>query len=222
MQTVLISGGSDGLGKVIAKQLVPDYRVIILSPSEEKLKQTAQEIGCEFRLCDVRDYDQVEGLIRDIGVVDCLINNAGLWIQGPLDENDQEHIRNVIDVNTLGTLYLTKAVIPVMKQRMSGRIVNVISQAGLNAKAERAIYNASKWALTGFTKSIQEELAPFGIGVTGLYPGKLKTDMFKKMGIDKSMDDALDPKEVAKTVEFILSLKSTTLFPEVGIKHLEN
>jgi len=222
MKTILISGGSDGLGKAIAARLAPNNKVIILSPTEEKLKTVAEEIGCEYRVCDVRNYAAVERVVNGLGSIDCLINNAGLWIQGPLDENDPQRIHEVLEVNTLGTINLTKAVIPGMKQQKSGLVINVISQAGLYAKAERSVYNASKWAITGFTKSIQSELAPFGIGVTGLYPGMLKTDMFSKMGIEKDMSKGLDTEDVAKTIEFMLSFDKPTLFSEIGIKHLEN
>lgn len=222
MKTILISGGSDGLGKAIAARLSPHNHVVILSPHEQKLKEVAQEIACEYRVCDVQDYDQCKAVVGEIGRVDCLVNNAGLWIQGALADNDPVRIDDVLRVNTLGVVYLTKAVIPFMKKQKHGRIINVISQAGLYAKAERAAYTASKWAVTGFTKSMGQELAPFGIGVTGLYPGKLDTDMFSKVGIDKDMSDALDTGEVAKTVEFILSLDSSTVVPEIGIKNLDN
>jgi short-subunit dehydrogenase len=153
--------------------------------------------------------------------VDCVINNAGLWIEGPLDELDPARIHEVLEVNTLGTINLTKAVIPGMKRQKAGRIININSQAGLYAKAGRGVYNASKWAVTGFTKSLQEELAPFGIGVTGMYPGKLDTGLFEKAGTPKNMADALDPQEVAKTIEFMLSMDNTILFTEIGVKHLE-
>jgi len=221
MKTILITGGSDGLGKSIAARLAKNNKVIILSPSEDKLRATAQELGCEYKVCDVSEYTQVEEVVKEIGNIDCLVNNAGLWIEGPLDENDPQRIRAVLEVNTLGVINMTKAVIPSMKSQKSGLIINVISQAGLHAKEDRSVYTAAKWAITGFTKSIQAELAKSGIGVTGLYPGKLKTDMFSKMGIEKDMSNGLDTDEVAKTVEFLLSFDKMTAFPEVGIKHLE-
>jgi short-subunit dehydrogenase len=221
MKTILISGGSDGLGKAIAVKLTPNHKVIILSPTEEKLRKASKEIGCEYRVCDIRDYRQVEQTVREVGAIDCLINNAGLWIEGPLSENDAKYIRDVMDVNALGTINLTKAVIPAMKQRQDGIIINVVSQAGWYAKAERSVYTASKWAITGFTKAIEPELAPYGIRVTGLYPGKLHTDMFKKMGINKSMAGALETEEVARTIEFILNSEKPVLFTEVGIKNMD-
>lgn len=222
MKTILITGGSDGLGKTIAARLAANHRVIILSPNEEKLARTAQEIGCEYKVCDVRDYSQAEKTIQEIGAVDCLINNAGLWIQGALDENDAQRIHEVLEVNTLGVINMTKAVMPAMKQQKTGLIININSQGGLYAKAERSVYAASKWAITGFTKAMQPELAPFGIAVTGIYPGMLKTDMFNKMGIDKDMSKGLDTDEVAKTVEFLLSFDKPTMFPEIGVKHIAN
>lgn len=147
MQTILIPGGSDGLGKVIAARLASNYEVTILSLSEDKLKAVAKELNCAYKVCDVSDYAQVEQAVAEIRAVDCVINNAGLWIQGPLDENDPERVRAVLEVNALGTISLAKAVVPGMKQRKSGRIINIISQAGLEGKAERTVYNASKWAV---------------------------------------------------------------------------
>lgn len=221
MKTILITGGSDGLGKAIATKLSPNNKVYILSPHEEKLRKAAEELGCEYKVCDVRDYEQLQKIITEVGKVDCLINNAGLWIQDTLEENEPKYIQEVMDVNAVGTINATKAVIPAMKKQGSGLIINVISQAGWYAKAERSVYTASKWAVTGFTKAIQAELAPLGICVTGLYPGMLKTDMFAKMGIEKDMSKGLDTEEVARTVEFILDSKKPTVFMEIGLKNME-
>lgn len=225
-KVIIISGGSDGLGKTIAQQLSQKYKVIIFSPTKEKLEKVSQELGCSFEVCDVSDYKSVQiavnNVIKENGRIDCLINNAGVWIEGLLENNNPEEIKKVIDVNTIGTLFLTKAVVVQMKKQSVGRIINVVSQAGLYGKAERSIYNASKWAITGFTKSIESELKQYGIGVTGLYPGKMKTEMFAKMGIKKDMSDGLDTKDVAKTIEFILSFGNETTFPEIGIKNLKN
>lgn len=218
MKTVVITGGSEGLGKTLASRLVLNYRVVIISRNADTLAQVASEIGCEYRVCDVRDYIQVERVVKEVGEVDCLVNNAGIWLQGALDETDPERIREVLEVNTLGTINFTKAVVPMMKQQKTGRIINVISQAGLNARAGWPVYIASKWAITGFTKSMQQELEPFGIGVTGLYPSTLNTDMFAKSGVPKDVSQALDTDDVAKTIEFMLSFDDGTLFPEIGIK----
>ncbi len=225
-KVVVISGGSDGLGKEIAKKLLPKNKVVILSQSKSKTISVAKELNCDFQVCNVSLSDEVraavKNIIRKYKKIDCLINNAGVWIEGELDSNDYEGIKAVLDINTLGTIYLTKAVIHHMKRHHKGLIVNIISQAGLQGKTERSVYTASKFAITGFTKSIQPELAKYNIAVTGIYPGKMKTKMFEKVGVNKKMDDALDPKEVAKTIEFLLSFDSKTLFTEIGIKYINN
>ena len=224
-KVIVISGGSDGLGKEIALKLSTQNTVVILAPSKKKLLSVAQEIGCDFEVCDVSNYDSVDQSVKTVigkyKRIDYLINNAGIWVEGEVDKNKAEEIKKAIDINTTGTIYLSKAVIPYMKKQNSGLIINIISQAGLYGKAERSVYNASKFAITGFTKSIQPELARYNIAVTGIYPGKLNTKLFEKAGVTKTMTDALDPKEVAKVIEFLLSFPNSVVFPEIGIKHIK-
>lgn len=224
-KVIVISGGSSGLGKEIARILSTKHSVIILSPNKSELKKVAKELNCNYEICDITDYQAVEETIENVigkySRIDCLINNAGVWIEGELESNEYGEIKKTLEVNTLGTIYLTKSVIPQMKRQKEGLIINIISQAGLFAKAKRTIYNSSKWAITGFTKSIQPELAEYGIGVTGIYPGKMNTKLFEKVSIRKDMDDAIETIDVAKTIEFILSFKNTTMFPEIGIKHIK-
>ncbi len=224
-KVVIISGGNDGLGKEIARILSPNNSVIIFVRSKEKAKKTIREILCEYEVCDVRNYSQIEKALKKIYIrhkrIDCVINNAGVWIEGELEQNISQDIENTIKTNTLGTIYLSKAVIPYFKKQKSGLIINIISQAGIYAKAKRTVYNASKWAITGFTKSLQPELADYGIRVTGIYPGKMNTGLFIKKGIKKDMSDAIGAFEVAKTIEFILSFGNSIEFPEVGIKHVK-
>jgi 3-oxoacyl-[acyl-carrier protein] reductase len=225
-KVILITGGSDGLGKEIARQLSEKNKVVIMSPSVEKLKAAAAELSCDFVIGNVSDYQSCEQAVNNViekhGRIDCLVNNAGLWIQGELADNSPEDIAKVIAVNNTGVVFMTKAVIEQMKAQNQGLIININSQGGFYAKPERAVYSAAKWGVTGFTKSIQAELAPYGISVTGIYPGKMKTQMFEKMGITKDMQDGLDPKYVAQTVDFLLQLPQVVVIPEIGIKHLDN
>ncbi|MDP3974805.1 MAG: SDR family oxidoreductase [Candidatus Jorgensenbacteria bacterium] len=223
---VVISGGSEGLGYAIAKILVPTHEVVILATNPEKLAKAAEEVGCHFEVCDVSDAGAVEGVVARViekfKRIDVLVNNAGIWIEGKIEENEPAAIRRVLEVNTLGTVFLTRAVVPRMKRQKQGTIINVISQAGLYGKEERSVYNASKFAITGFTKSLEPELKNFGIRVIGLYPGFMRTKMFEKIGITKDMAKAIDPAEVAEMVKFIVESDPTTTFPEVGVKRIDN
>lgn len=164
----------------------------------------------------------IHKIIRQYRKIDVLINNAGLWIQEELNDNDSDRIQSVIEVNLLGTIYTSKAVIPYMKQRNNGLIININSQAGINHKAERIVYNASKWGVTGFSKSLQDEIAKYGIRVTDVLPGMMKTDMFQKMDIQKNMANGLDTREVARLIKFIIDTPSNVMIPEVGIKNINN
>lgn len=225
-QSILVTGGSDGLGKSIAKRLTTNNKVTILSPTKEKIIKAADELGCDYLVCDVSAQKEVESSFKKFleknGRIDCLINNAGLWVGGKLEDNDPEEIERLLQVNTLGTILFSRIAIPQMKKQKEGIIININSQAGLNSKAERTIYNTSKWAITGFTKALQLELAESGIRVTGLYPGRLSSSMNIKTSGKRNVPDSLPLDEVAKTVEFILSVEKSTLFPEIGIKRVNS
>jgi len=222
MKHVLITGGSDGLGKLTACKLkAAGFRVTILADKEDKLKAAAQEIGCDYVLADVSDAAAVKVAFQKAGDIDILINNAGLWIQGELEENDPDRIKRVMEVNALGPIYCTQAVIPQMKKRKTGRIINIVSGAGLNAKAERAPYHASKWALTGFTKSMQAELKSFGIAVDGLYPGAMShTELFSAAGNTRDMSQAMDAALFADTIVYVCQLPPDIVASEFAIQSL--
>jgi gluconate 5-dehydrogenase len=226
MKHVLITGGSDGLGKITAGKLIEaGFSVTILSRDVVKTKAVAAGLGCGFVTADVSDYQQVDAAVarsvNDDGPIDILINNAGLWIQDALDDNDPAIIRQVMEVNALGTIYCTRSVVPSMKERKSGRIISVISQAGLEGKAERAPYNASKWAVTGFVKSMQAELKPFNIAVDGFYPGAInKTGLFDKAGNGRDMSRGLDPAVAAEALVYLCKLPEGIGAPEFGILSL--
>ena len=230
MKHVLVTGGSDGLGKVSAKKLKEaGFKVTILSRDEQRTKAVAEEIGCEYVVADVSDHEMVgKALARATkvsGQVDVLINNAGIWIQGPIEDDDPKKIKRTLEVNTLGPIYCTQAVIPNMKKRRSGRIINVISQGGLYAKSERGSYGTSKWGLTGFTRSMQAELKPFNISVVGLFPSALKSPMkhsiFSKAGNARDMSKGLDPAVVADAIVYICKLPDGINVTEFGIESLE-
>jgi len=225
-KVIIISGGSSGLGKEIAKRLSPDNQVIILAHNQEKLTATASEIGCDFALADVTLYPDVEAAVSKINEkysrIDCLINCVGIWTEGPITENTPEEITSLLDVNTKGTIFLSKAVIPYLEKQNGGEIINIISQDGLTAKKNRSLYHATKWAITGFTKCLQEDYSDKNIKITGVYPGLMKTGLFEKKGVERDLTQALEPSEVAQLIAFVINLSQDTHIPEIGIKHLLN
>ena len=223
---IIITGGSDGLGKAIAKSLKENNKVIIISKDEESLVKTSEEINCDYYVCDVTDYKQVNNTINNIiekyNKIDILINNAGVWLAGDLTETDYERISNCIDVNTKGPIYMTKAVLTSMYENKEGLIINVCSQASFDSDDFSTVYNASKWAMRGFNRSIQKDVSKKGIKVTGFYPGFMQTDIFKKAGNDYDTSTGLEVEKVAKAIEFIVNCEDDVIIPEFGIKDIEN
>lgn len=221
-KTILISGGSDGLGKAMAERFSKKYDVVILCHNKEKTEKAAKEAKCDFVVADVTDYGQIESAVNQViekyGQIDYLINNAGVWIEGLLETNKPEDITKAINVNSLGVILLTRSVLPHMKKVGRGRIINVVSQAGLYAKSERSVYNASKWAITGFTKCLAEELKGDGITVCGLYPGSFKSGLFEKANSNKDLSRAMELSAVVRAAEFIVETPDDLNVPELGIK----
>jgi len=204
-KVILITGGSEGLGFEIAKKLCKENDVVILSNHQDTLDEAGKELGCDKYFCDITNVENIKSVISEIEdkykKIDVLINNAGVWVGGELDENEYSDIARVVLVNTVGTINMTKAVLHMMKKQKSGKIINVNSVNGIEVKPERSVYIASKWAVTGFTKAMSKELEKYNIKVIGIYPGLMKTNLFKNASSHRDMTEAMDPEKVARIVE---------------------
>ena len=117
---------------------------------------------------------------------------------------------------------MTQAVLPSMYENKKGLIINVCSQASFDSDDFSTVYNASKWAMRGFNRSIQKDVSKKGIKVTGFYPGFMQTDIFKKAGNDYDTSTGLEVEKVAKAIEFIVNCDDDVIIPEFGIKDIEN
>ena len=227
MKNIIITGGDDGLGKAIAKLLSEKNNIITISKTEENAMRISKEIpNAECYTCDITKPYEVDKTIKTIienpGNIDILINNAGVWLAGDLTETDYEKISNCIDVNTKGPIYMTKAVLPNMYEQRKGLIINVCSQASFDSDDFSTVYNASKWAMRGFNRSIQKDVSKKGIKVTGFYPGFMQTNIFKKAGNDYDTSTGLEVEKVARAIEFIINCDEDVIIPEFGIKDIEN
>ncbi|MGO4740499.1 SDR family NAD(P)-dependent oxidoreductase [Bosea sp. 2KB_26] len=182
-QVAVVTGGAQGLGLAIAKCLVASgARVSLWDRDADALKTALMLLGCaaSARQVDITDLD---GLTRahqvveaEIGPVSILVNSAGIaGSNAPLDAYDPEEWRRVVEVNLNGTFYVNKVVVPSMKARNYGRIVNISSVAGKEGNPNLAAYSAAKAGVIGLTKSLGKELAGYDIAVNAISPATAKT-----------------------------------------------
>lgn len=231
-KVALITGGSRGIGKEIAKKFALNgYNLVINYVSENtdlnKLKENFKETEVLFVKTDVTNYESCENMVKEaiekFGKIDVLVNNAGITKDGLLMRMKEEDFDKVIKVNLKGTFNMTKNVIPYMIKQRNGKIVNIASVVGVTGNAGQANYAASKAGIIGFTKTVARELASRNILANCIAPGFIKTDMtdvlsetvkeniYSQIPLNK-MGEA---KEVANAVYFLASEENTYITGQV-------
>ncbi|QYH20108.1 SDR family oxidoreductase [Corynebacterium aquatimens] len=173
-KTALITGASRGIGRAIAEELGKDHH--ILAGASKDASDIVQALpSAEPFEVDLRDTAALEQAAAGIEHLDVLVLAAGVLHKGPFEELTDEQWRESMDINVLAPVTLTRALLPALR-RSQGLIITINSGAGLHGVAENTAYCASKFALRGFTESLQEELAG-EVRVTSLHPGRTNTDM---------------------------------------------
>lgn len=198
-----ITGISSGLGKAMAETLINADEFVIGTFRKEKQVDAFNALHQDKAkgvLLDITDIERIDDVIRGVisqyGQIDVLINNAGVGFSGAVEEASIEEIRQVFEANFFGTLKLTQAVLPFMRSKRKGHIVQISSHAGVKAFAGFGIYNASKFALEGFSEALAQELKPLGVKVTLVEPGPFRTN-FAGQSLMRSQQQIEDYKETA-------------------------
>ncbi|HUR96782.1 MAG TPA: SDR family NAD(P)-dependent oxidoreductase [Pyrinomonadaceae bacterium] len=184
-KVVLITGGSRGLGLVLARELAGRGAKIAICGRDggelQRAKEDLESRGAEVfdAVCDMREQTEVAAMIDDVlsrfGRIDVLVNNAGVIQVGPVESQTQEDFEEAMRIHFWGPFYAMQAVLPDMKRRGEGRIVNISSIGGKIAVPHLVPYCASKFALAGLSSGMQTELAKDGVLVTTVYPGLMRT-----------------------------------------------
>ena len=174
-KTVLITGCSSGIGRASARAFLEDeWRVYATARDEGDLDRLV-DAGCETAALDVTDEedvrDVVERVAEESGRIDCLVNNAGYSQPGPIEDVPTERVHEQFDVNVYGPHRLTRAVLPHMRDRGRGRIINVSSSAGRVATPGMGVYSGSKFALEGMSDALRPEVKEYGIDIVLIEPG---------------------------------------------------
>ena len=180
-KTILITGASSGFGKETAKLFQQrGWNVIATMRSPEKETELTQLINVFVTYLDVTDQQSVEKAVKagaeKFGSIDVLLNNAGYAVMGAMEASPETSIRKQFDVNVLGMINVTKAVLPFMRSRKNGIIINLSSVFGVAAFPFFSLYNASKFAVEGLSESLQFELRPLDIKVKIIEPGGYNTN----------------------------------------------
>ena len=184
-QVVLVTGGSRGLGLLLAREFARNgCRIAVCGRDREQLERAGADLR---RLtpevltvrCDVSDRSQVDGLVNQVlvrfGRIDVLVNNAGIIQVGPMQDMSLQDFEQAMNAMFWGPVYTTLAVLPAMRKRRSGRIVNITSIGGVVSVPHLLPYNAAKFAALGFSEGLHAEAAKDGVRVTTVVPGLMRT-----------------------------------------------
>jgi NAD(P)-dependent dehydrogenase (short-subunit alcohol dehydrogenase family) len=181
-RTWLITGCSSGIGRALCERVLEaGERLVATSRNVAALNdlvagRSDQAIAVQIDISDSTSVDRaVQEALDWSGGLDVVVNNAGYGIVGALEEVEEDEVRRAFETNVLGAYRVTRAVLPHMRERGGGHILNVSSALGLVPKGGYTIYCATKFALEGMTEAFAEEVAPFGIKVTLLEPGSFRT-----------------------------------------------
>jgi 2-hydroxycyclohexanecarboxyl-CoA dehydrogenase len=221
-KVVVVTGAGRGMGKAIAERLADEgARVAVTDLDEKSAVSTAAALegAAGFRL-DITDGGEVtrrvDEIVAALGPIDALVNNAGWDRLAPFLDTDEDLWERLLDINLRGPIRMTKAVLPQMVERQSGRIVNISSDAGRVGSSGEAVYSACKAGIIGFGKTVAREVARYGITVNAICPGPTDTALLEEVAqgnekVIESLKRAIPmrrlglPEDIAGAVVFMVS-----------------
>ena len=178
MKTILITGCSSGYGLETARHFLARGWSVIATMRTPRTGILPDALNLRIMPLDVTDDASIAKAVEAAGPIDALVNNAGIGVVGAFEATPMSHVRKVFETNTFGVMAMTQAVIPQMRERRAGSIVNVTSSVALAPMPFAAAYTASKQAIEGFTGSLAHELGHFGIRARLVEPGYAPTTRF--------------------------------------------
>ena len=224
-KTAIVTGGGKGLGKTIAHFLLEaGMNVAICGRTENTIKQTVEQFDALFpgkvvgQVCDVSKSADVASFVRKVkdtfGELHVLINNSGFGKEPLIWETSEDDWDEVMDTNVKGTFLMSKEVVPHMINNKEGYIINIASQAALNGYANAGVYCASKFAMVGLGKALQEEVRPYGIHVHSLNPALIQS---QKAETEKVDDGLIQNEDLGNMVVYLLSQPRRLKIDNIGL-----
>ena len=229
-KVVLITGGSDGIGRHICLKLAEQgCQIAIMGRDRDRLAAVEEEclsLGAPKArafACDMQIPESLEITARDIMAefngVDILINNAGIWPKtSTLDEIDADVLVSTVQTNLTALMQLTRHLLPGLRTRDEAAILNVVSKSGVVAQAGQSVYSATKYGVRGFTEVLKEDELESGVRIAAIYQSGTNTDMFAKANEDVPNHIFTEPNDLADVVVFMLSRPAKIWLHEVRIE----
>jgi len=224
-KVAIVTGGNKGIGKAISLRLAEEGAdVVIAARDTEAADEVVRKVEQKGRhslsvKTDVMQSDQVEAMVKKVmdefGRIDILVNNAGQILKVEAAKTKVADWDNIINVNVRGTFLCSRTVLPHMIRRRGGKIINISSTAGKRGTPEVSAYCASKFAVSGFSESIAQEVAKYGITVNSICPGMVLTKMGLSVSPETDTSKWLTPEDIADVVVFLATRPSRVLIPEM-------
>jgi short-subunit dehydrogenase len=225
---VIITGASQGIGKAVAeKYAAGGYNLFLCSKNEERLLNAAEDIAkrnmkisISTYPADLSDIKQVKAfanwVLQKNITIDIIVNNAGNFFPGSIHEEEEGVLEKMIAVNLYGAYHLTRALLTEMIKKKSGHIFNISSIAALKAYPNGGSYSISKYALTGFSKNLREEMKPYNIKVTTVYPGAVYTSSWEASGVDPNR--IMEARDIADSIYSISKLSPQACVEDIVLR----
>jgi 3-oxoacyl-[acyl-carrier protein] reductase len=227
-KTAIITGAARGIGRAAAIALAKEgVNIGLIARTEETLQNVAKEIEAEgvktsYAIADISSNDEVTKAVAkikdELGDTDILINNAGIAKFGGFMDLEIAEWEKIIQVNLLGSYYVTRAVLPDMIERQSGDIINISSTAGQKGAPVTSAYSASKFGLMGLTESLAQEVRKHNIRVSALTPSTVSTDLAVENNLtDGQQDNMLQPEDMAEFIVAQLRMNKRVFIKTAGL-----
>jgi 3-oxoacyl-[acyl-carrier protein] reductase len=216
----LVTGGSQGIGAAIVQRArAAGHQAVFTGRDARRIEEVATSTGAHGLVADVAIAEDnartVEFCLEHMGGVDVLINNAGYAYRAEIGALDIEAMRSMFDVNVFGLVDITNRIVPLMKERGEGDIVNIASTSGMKGGAGGTAYGGSKWAVRGISQCWQAELRPHGIRVVSVCPSEVQTDFGGRTG--RNNPNKLFADDIAATIFAALEMPRRALWPELAV-----
>ena len=225
---VVITGASRGMGKAIAAKFSTEgYDLFLCSKDEKRLSECASELkainkdsNILFYPANLSNKNEAQGfgkwILQQNSPIDILINNAGHFLPGSIYNEEDEVLEKMININLYSAYHLTRMLLPKMMKQKRGHIFNMCSIASLQAYSNGGSYSISKFALMGFSKNLREEMKPYNIKVTSVYPGAVYTSSWKASGVERAR--IMEVNDIAESIYTISKLSPQACVEDIVLR----